>query len=66
MTDPMFQVRLSLMLDRSELSDLVCFERFCRDQRDFAGMLACYVKNSPVRTTWFDGTVETSSWRPSA
>ena len=58
MTDPMFQVRLSLMLDRSELSDLVCFERFCRDQRDFAGMLACYVKNSPVRTTWFDGTVE--------
>ena len=58
MTDPMFQVRLSLMLDRAELSDLVCFERFCRDQRDFAGMLACYVKNSPVRTTWFDGTVE--------
>ena len=34
------------------------FERLCRDQRDFAGMVACYVPKAPVRTTWFEGTVE--------
>ena len=33
-------------------------ERLCRDQRDFAGMAACYVPKAPVRTTWFEGTVE--------
>jgi hypothetical protein len=58
MTDTAFQTRVERLLDRTEIFDLVRFERLCRDQRDFAGMIACYVPNTPVRTTWFDGTVE--------
>jgi len=58
MTDAALQPRLTRLLDRTEIFDLVRFERLCRDQRDFAGMIACYVPNAPVRTSWFDGTVE--------
>jgi len=58
MTDNAFQARLERLLDRTEIFDLVRFERLCRDQRDFAGMVGCYVPNAPVRTTWFDGSVE--------
>jgi len=58
MTDATFQTRLGRLLDRTEIFDLVRFERLCRDQRDFAGMVACYVPGAPVRTTWFEGTVE--------
>ena len=58
MTDQALQARLERLLDRTEIFDLVRFERFCRDQRDFPGMVGCYVPNAPVRTTWFDGTVE--------
>jgi hypothetical protein len=43
MTDRAFQTRLERLLDRTEIFDLVRFERLCRDQ---------------VRTTWFEGTVE--------
>jgi hypothetical protein len=58
MTEKAFQARLEHLLDRTEIFDLVRFERFCRDQRAFAEMIACYVPHAPVRTTWFDGTVE--------
>jgi hypothetical protein len=58
MTDNALQGRLTRLFDRTEIFDLVRFERLCRDQRDFAGMVGCYVANAPVRTTWFDGTVE--------
>jgi hypothetical protein len=58
MTDDKMQTRLARLLDRTEIFDLVRFERLCRDQRDFAGMVGCYVANAPVRTSWFDGTVE--------
>src|SRR5579871_1005537 len=58
MTQTTFQSRVERLLDRTEIFDLVRFERLCRDQRDFAGMVGCYVKNAPVRTTWFAGTVE--------
>jgi hypothetical protein len=58
MTDNAFQSRLTRLIDRTEIFDLVRYERLCRDQRDFAGMVGCYVANAPVRTTWFDGTVE--------
>ena len=58
MTDPAHAARVARLLDRTEIFDLVRFERLCRDQRDFSGMVACYVANAPVRTTWFDGTVE--------
>jgi SnoaL-like domain len=58
MTDPANAARVARLLDRTEIFDLVRFERLCRDQRDFSGMVACYVANAPVRTTWFDGTVE--------
>ena len=57
-SEPAIQARLERLLDRTEIFDLVRFERLCRDQRDFAGMVACYVADAPVRTTWFDGTVE--------
>ena len=52
------KARIELLLDRTEIFDLVRFERFCRDQRDWPGLLGCYVKGAPVRTTWFEGTVE--------
>src|ERR1700685_4831823 len=52
------QARLQRLLERTEIFDLVRYERLCRDQRDFPAMIACYVPNAPVRTTWFDGTVE--------
>ncbi len=58
MTDVALQTKLERLLDRTEIFDLVRFERLCRDQRDFPGMLRCFVPNAPVRTTWFDGTVE--------
>lgn len=58
MTDVALQTKLERLLDRTEIFDLVRFERLCRDQRDFPGMLGCFVPNAPVRTTWFDGTVE--------
>lgn len=58
MTDSALTARLLRLLDRTEIFDLVRFERLCRDQRDFPGMVGCYVPNAPVRTTWFDGTVE--------
>jgi len=58
MTDTAMQTRLERLLDRTEIFDLVRYERLCRDQRDFAGMVGCYVPNAPVRTSWFDGTVE--------
>jgi hypothetical protein len=58
MTEPALQARLERLLDRTDIFDLVRFERLCRDQRDFPGMVGCSVPNAPVRTTWFDGTVE--------
>jgi len=58
MTEPALQARLERLLDRTDIFDLVRFERLCRDQRDFPGMVGCYVPYAPVRTTWFDGTVE--------
>jgi len=58
MTDAAHAARVARLLDRTEIFDLVRFERLCRDQRDFSGMVACYVANAAVRTTWFDGTVE--------
>jgi hypothetical protein len=53
-----FEARLERLLDRTEIFDLVRYERLCRDQRDFANMVACYVPNASVRTSWFDGSVE--------
>jgi hypothetical protein len=52
------QARLERLLDRTEIFDLARYERLCRDQRDFPAMIACYVPKAPVRTTWFDGTIE--------
>jgi hypothetical protein len=35
MSEPALQARLERLLDRTEIFDLVRFERLCRDQRDF-------------------------------
>ena len=45
-------------MDRTEIYDLVRYERFCRDMLDWDGLQASFVSGSPVRTTWFDGTIE--------
>src|SRR5271170_1382729 len=58
MADNALQEKLERLVDRTEIFELVRFERLCRDQSNFSGMLACYVANAPVRTTWFDGVVE--------
>lgn len=58
MTDRSTPSKLERLVQRTEIFDLVRFERFCRDQRDFAGMVGCYVPGAPVRTSWFTGPVE--------
>jgi hypothetical protein len=58
MTETKYDARLARLLDRTEIFDLVRTERFYRDQRDWKGLVDSYIKNSPVRTTWFDGTIE--------
>ena len=58
MPETKYDARLARLLDRTEIFDLVRTERFYRDQRDWKGLVGSYIKNSPVRTTWFDGTIE--------
>src|SRR5262249_56282449 len=58
MIDPKTEGRIQRLLDQSEIFDLVRIERFYRDQRDWRGLIGSYIKNAPVRTTWFDGTIE--------
>jgi hypothetical protein len=50
--------RLQYLLDSTEIFDLVRNERFCRDMLDWPGLLGSFVPGSPVRTTWFDGSIE--------
>ncbi len=50
--------RLERLLDRTEIFYLIRFERLCRDIKDWDGLVGSYVPGSPVRTTWFDGTIE--------
>jgi SnoaL-like domain len=50
--------KLSRLIDRTEIFDLVRYERFCRDQRDWKGLIDSYVPKAPIRTTWFVGTIE--------
>lgn len=42
--------------DRQEILELVRQERFWRDQRQWRNLADCYVEESRVLTTWFDGT----------
>ena len=58
MTEPTYDRRLLHLLERSDIFDLVRIERFYRDQRDWDGLVGSYVKNAPVRTTWFEGSIE--------
>jgi hypothetical protein len=48
--------RLSRLLDRTEIFDLVRRERHFRDTKDWDGLQNSFVPDAPVRTTWFDGT----------
>ncbi len=50
--------RIERLLDRTEIFYLIRFERLCRDIKDWDGLVGSYVLGSPVRTTWFDGTIE--------
>ena len=58
MTEPTYDRRLLHLLERSDIFDLVRVERFYRDQRDWSGLVGSYVARAPVRTTWFDGSIE--------
>ena len=58
MNQPTNEERLQRLLEQSEIFDLVRVERFYRDQRDWDGLIGSYVKHAPVRTTWFDGSIE--------
>ena len=58
MSQPTYEERLQRLLEQTEIFDLVRVERFYRDQRDWDGLVGSYVKNAPVRTTWFEGTIE--------
>ena len=58
MIKPTYEERIQHLLERSEIFDLVRIERFYRDQRDWAGLIGSYVARAPVRTTWFDGSIE--------
>ena len=58
MANDSMQAKIERLIERTEIFDLIRYERFCRDQRDWEGLVGSYVKNSPVRTTWFDGTIE--------
>jgi len=44
------------LLDEAAVTRLVRLERFLRDRGDWQALAACYVADSRVRTTWFDGT----------
>ena len=50
--------RSEALLDRAEIFYLVRFERLCHDINDWDGLVGSYLPGSPVRTTWFDGTIE--------
>ncbi len=50
--------RIEQLLDRAEIFYLIRFESLCRDIKDWDGLVGSYVPGSPVRTTWFDGTIE--------
>ena len=58
MNQPTNEERLQRLLEQTEIFDLVRVERFYRDQRDWDGLIGSYVKHAPVRTTWFDGSIE--------
>jgi len=55
---PSREERIQHFLDRTEIFDLIRFERWCRDMKDWPGLVSCYVPGAHVRTTWFEGTVE--------
>ncbi len=50
--------RTEQILDRNEIFYLIRFESLCRDIKDWEGLVGSYVPGSPVRTIWFDGTIE--------
>ena len=58
LSDANFNKRIQYLLERTEIFDLVRVERLYRDVKDWEGLIGSYVKNAPVRTTWFDGTIE--------
>jgi hypothetical protein len=43
-------------LDKLEIAELVRIERLARDSGNWDALAACYVEDSYVRTTWFEGT----------
>jgi hypothetical protein len=50
------QQSLAEYLDKEAISELVRLERFWRDRGEWEKLAACYVEDSRVKTTWFEGT----------
>lgn len=44
--------------NKADIQELIQFERFCRDNYLWEGMLQCFSKDSRVNISWFDGTGE--------
>jgi hypothetical protein len=51
-------IALGEFLDRERIAQLIRLERFHRDKRDWERARACYVADSHIRTTWFEGTID--------
>jgi hypothetical protein len=48
--------RLQWLVDREEIIDLIRMERYLRDHARWGELGDCYVEESRVKTTWFEGT----------
>jgi len=51
-----FEARFAKMVDREEIRDLVCKERFARDQGHWEVMAECFHPDAHIRTSWYNGT----------
>lgn len=52
---PDLETRLAALADREEIRDLVCRERFARDQRHWQVMRDAFDPEAHIQTSWYDG-----------
>lgn len=50
-----FEARFAKMVDREEIRDLVCKERFARDQMHWDVMAECFHPDAHIETSWYNG-----------
>jgi hypothetical protein len=47
---------LAELRDKQEIAELIRLERFWRDRGEWDKLAACFVEDSRVKTTWFEGS----------